>query len=479
MSTTHADTVAAISGFAAASLADTRIVLDEAETRSFGTDATGLYSGPVICAMSPATTSDVSQILRFCNEHGIAVVPQGGNTSSSGGAVPGPGTPAVVLRLNRMNRILSIDVVGDTIEVEAGVVLARMKEELDRHGLAFPLGIGSEGSCQIGGNIATNAGGSTVLRYGMMRDSVLGLEVVLADGSILQNLYALRKVRLGYDLNSIFVGSEGTLGVITRAVLKVQRTHKADATAWLAVADLEDVMEIVQVCQRAFGDKLTCFEVMSRRLREVVIDSLPGACDPFAGSYEWAALIELRDQGEPEPLADDMERVLADLLGSGLAGNAVIAQNDAQRQTFWTIRDGFQQATNRYGWAVMYDSSVPLSAIPAFAETAQRRVSAAFPDAEFVAGGHAGDGNIHIGFLFARRHIASRADYDAIEAAMNAIVFRCAHELGGVFASEHPIGVHHTGTLAQYASDVHMRLMRDLKATLDPRGILNPGKVLG
>lgn len=472
-----ADAVAEIAAFAAC-LDDTRVIFDTAETRAFGADATGLYCGPVICTMSPATTADVSQILRFCNERGIAIVPQGGNTSSSGGAVPDSCTPAVVLRLNRMNRILSIDTVSDTAVVEAGVILAELKCTLDEHGLAFPLSIGSEGSCQIGGNIATNAGGSAVLRYGMMRDAVLGLEVVLADGSVLQNLYTLRKVRLGYDLNSIFIGSEGTLGIITKAALKLERAHAAQATAWLSSDSLAGAMEMLTAAKHAFGDRLVCFEVMSRRLREIVIGSLPDVRDPIDGNYEWAVLIEIRDQGDQQHLEAALEQALAGWLDDGLASDAVVASSGAQRQNFWALRDGFQEATNRYGWAIMYDASVPLSAIPAFAETTARRARDIHPAAEFVAGGHAGDGNIHVGFVFSRNRIGSRCEYDAIEATLNTVVYECAHELGGVFASEHPIGVHHVATLAKYASPVHMRLMREIKAAFDPRGILNPGKVL-
>lgn len=469
----------AFAAFAAEKLPDTRISLDPAETRLAGQDARGLYSGPVIAVVAPASTADVARLLAYCNEHGLPVVPQGGNTSSSGGSVPTPDRPALILRLNRMNRIRQVDAINGAVTVDAGVTLGALKEHLRAQGFDFPLSIGSEGSCQIGGNIATNAGGSAVLRHGMMRDSVMGLEVVLADGRVIENLYGLRKVRLGYDLNGLFIGSEGTLGVITGAVLKMRVLPKSTVTAWVACASLAAVMDLLTRCKARFSESLESFEVMSRRLREVIADHLPAMRDPISpATYEWAVLIELQGPEDEAKLSDALAEALAEFCEEGLILDATLAQNEAQRSGFWQFRDGYAEATGRYGWEIVYDSSVPLSALPAFAERAGAAVTARWPEAEFVAGGHAGDGNIHLGFIFKREAIATRADYDRIEEEMNQIVFRIAHDLGGVFASEHPIGLHHVENLHSYAPPANLQLMHQIKGLLDPKGILNPGKVL-
>lgn len=465
--------------FARSRLEDTRILCAPEDTEPFARDTRGLYGGRVICAAAPALVADVSRILAYCNENGVAIIPQGGNTSSSGGSVPTPDRAAIILLMYRLNRIHCVDPIGGTVVVEAGVTLGRLKEHLHGLGFDFPLAIGSEGTCQIGGNIATNAGGHTVLRHGMMRDSVMGLQVVLPNGDIVDNLHALRKVRLGYELNGLFIGSEGTLGVVTGAVLKVRDLPQDSATAWLACNSLEAVMEVLSQCRARFGDSLESYETMSRRLREVVGAHFPRMRDPVTSDdYEWAVLVELQGRTPPGELTGALEEALARILDSGLAQDAIIATNESQRASFWAFRDGYQEATGRYGWEIVYDSSVPLAVLPEFAATVARRAAERFPAAEFIAGGHAGDGNIHVGFIFRREAIATREEYDRIEQELNRIVFGTAHALGGVFASEHPIGAHHVATLENYASPVNMDLMRQLKRLFDPNEILNPGKVL-
>jgi FAD/FMN-containing dehydrogenase len=425
------------------------------------------YKGHSPLLLKPATTAQVGAILRLCNETRTAIVPQGGNTGLVGAQIPFDGE--VLLSLARMNKVRAIDAAAHTLTVEAGVILADVHKAADAAGLLFPLSLASEGSAMIGGNLSTNAGGVAVLRYGMARDLVLGLEVVLADGRVLDLLRTLRKDNTGYDLKQLFIGAEGTLGVITAAALKLFAKPAAKVTAFAAVPSPAAAVALLATMQAATGGMISAFELVPRIGVELVIAHIPGTRDPLAAPSPWYVLVEATSGARFD---------LTGAFEDGLTGatDAVIATSEAQRATLWSLREHMSEAQKREGASIKHDVSVPVSAIPAFLETATMAVLKALPGARPVSFGHIGDGNIHFNFSAPKDGEAAAflARWDEIQR----IVHDAVVALGGSISAEHGIGVQKRDQLERYKSAAELDVMRMLKRSFDPTNILNPGKVV-
>jgi FAD/FMN-containing dehydrogenase len=431
------------------------------------------YKGASALMLQPDSTEQVSRILAICHETATALVPQGGNTGLVGGQIPFDGE--VLLSLGRLNRIKGIDVDNQSMSVEAGVVLAAAQSAAREKGLLFPLSLAAEGSATIGGNLSTNAGGVNVLRYGMMRDLVLGLEVVLADGRILNLMTALRKNNTGYDLKQIFIGAEGTLGIITAAVLKLFPDPEVRTTAFVAISSPEVAIRLLAEMQSDTGGQISAFELIPRVGLELVIDHIGGARDPLSKPSPWYVLVEATSAANFD-LEAAIERSLASATEKGLVGDAVIAKSENQRAALWSLRENLSEAQKREGASIKHDVSVPVSAIPEFLARATSAVLNATPEARAVSFGHIGDGNIH--FNFSAPIGADGAAFLARWQEIQRIVHDIVHQFGGSISAEHGIGVQKRDQLVLYKSAVEIDLMRALKRMLDPKNILNPGKVV-
>jgi FAD/FMN-containing dehydrogenase len=432
-----------------------------------------LYQGRTPLVLKPGSTEEVSRVLTLANETGTPIVPQGGNTGLVGGQISHHGE--IVLSLERLARIRSVDPRGNTLIAEAGVTLEGVQKAAEDAGRLFPLSIGSQGSCQIGGNLSTNAGGLQVLAYGNARSLVLGLEVVLADGRIWNGLKALRKDNTGYDLRDLFIGSEGTLGIITAAVLKLFPLPKSQATAIAGLASLEDAASFFDLAIEMGAGELTAFELLPRIGIEMLVRHVEGARDPLAESYPWYVLFELSSQreNEAEPTA---EKLLVEAVERGIVADAVLATSLAQAADFWRLRESFPEAQTAEGASIKNDVSVPVAALPAFITRAADAVSKLIPGVRPVPFGHYGDGNIHFNFTQPEGAdgAAFLARWDEVAAAVNTIVL----ELGGSISAEHGIGFMKRDLLREVKAPVETELMRKIKDAFDPRGILNPGKVV-
>ncbi len=366
-----------------------------ADTEPYLKDFRGLFRGRAALVVCPKDTQEVSAVLAICNQHGIGVVPHGGNTSYCGGATPDASGAQLVLALKRLNRIRRVEAFDHAIVVEAGCVLAQVQAAAEAADRLFPLSLGSEGSCQIGGNLATNAGGTAVLRYGMMRDLVLGLEVVLADGRILDGLKSLRKDNTGYDLRHLFIGSEGTLGVITAACLKLFPKPREEASAIAAVRDPGAAVRLLTALRAASDDTLTTFELIPRLAVDLTTRHIAGVSDPFAQRYDWYVLIELSSSRVGSGLAAVLEDRLAEAVQGGEVLDAAIASSERQRESLWRMRETIPEAQRHAGASIKHDVSVPISAIAEFIERGARWIAAHVPDGQLIAYGHLGDGNLH------------------------------------------------------------------------------------
>ncbi|HEY4942521.1 MAG TPA: FAD-binding oxidoreductase [Rhizomicrobium sp.] len=430
------------------------------------------YRGRSALLLKPAATAQVSAILAICNETGTPIVPQGGNTGLVGGQIPFDGE--VLLSLSRMNRVLALDASAQTLSVEAGVVLAAAQKAADDGGLLFPLSLAAEGTATIGGNLSTNAGGVNVLRYGMARDLVLGLQVVLADGRVLDRMTGLRKDNTGYDLKQIFIGAEGTLGVITAAVLKLFPKPAARATAFVAVPSPAAAVALLTRMQVETGGLVSAFELVPRLGIELVVAHIAGARDPLAAPSPWYVLIEATSAAQFD-LNAMFETALAGA-GADIVTDAAIAASETQRAAFWALRENLSEAQKREGASIKHDISVPVSAIPAFLTKATDAVLKALPGARPVSFGHIGDGNIH--FNFSAPKNGGGETFLARWEDIQRIVHDIVHDFGGSISAEHGIGVQKRDQLTRYKSAVELDLMRALKRTLDPKNILNPGKVI-
>lgn len=451
------------------------IVDDPAEQAAYFIDERRLYQGAAALVVRPASTAEVSAVLAACHEAGLAVVPQGGNTGYCGGATPDDAEGQVLLSLSRLNRIRNVDPIGFTLTVEAGVVLARAQAAAAEHGLLFPLSMGSEGSCQVGGNLATNAGGLAVLKYGTARELVLGLEVVLPDGRVLHGLKGLRKDNTGYDIKQLFMGAEGTLGVITAAVLKLFPAPTERQTAWLAVADAASACRLLGVARQASGDAVTSFEYVTRPSLELVLSHVDGTTDPLDAPYDHYVLMEMSGAGAEGSLREIMEQVLEAGMERGEVLDGAIAESGPQRDALWRLRESIPEAEKHVGGAVKHDVSVLISRIPEYLAAAPARVHAV-SDCRLSIYGHIGDGNLHYNLLPPEGGDPTtfRAQWGA---ALSEVVHALAAELDGSFSAEHGVGKLKKDELARLSDPVELEVMRALKQALDPRGIMNPGKL--
>jgi FAD/FMN-containing dehydrogenase len=431
------------------------------------------YKGASPLLLKPADTAQVSAILAICNETATPLVTQGGNTGLVGGQIPLHGE--VLLSTKRLNRLRALDESGMTLTVEAGVTLAEVQRIADEAGLLFPLSLASEGSASIGGNIATNAGGTHVLRYGMTRALVLGLEVVLANGTVLPMLRALHKDNSGYDLKQIFIGSEGTLGAVTAATLRLFPKPELAVTAFAAVPSPAAAISLLTRMQHATGGMLSAFELMPRVALEFVTRHIDGTRDPFGAPSPWYVLMEATG-GQDMNLATGFENGLAAAIGDGLATDAVVASSKAQAAALWKLRESISESQKREGASIKHDISVPVAAIPAFLEKAVPAVQKLLPGARAVSFGHLGDGNLHFNFNSAKAgdDPAFLAQWDVVQQAVHDIV----KDFGGSISAEHGIGAMKVASLPRYKSHEELDAMRALKFAFDPNNILNPGKTV-
>jgi FAD/FMN-containing dehydrogenase len=454
---------------------EANVLTSDADVASYVTDWRGRYRGSARAVVRPSTTADVAAVVRCCAEHGAPVVPQGGNTGLCGGATPREDSGEVVVSLSRLTRVRALDAGNATLTVEAGMPLARVQQAADDAGLLFPLSLAAEGSCTIGGNLATNAGGTAVLRYGNARELVLGLEVVLADGRIWDGLKGLRKDNTGYDIKQLFLGSEGTLGIITAAVLKLFPKPRTSATALAALADVDAAIALLGLLRQALGDRLTGFELISGECIALTRKQFPALPDPLPG-YPWYALAQADDPAADSPLAVQMEAALAAAVEQHVAGDAAIAQSAAQAAELWALREHIPEAQRLEGANIKHDISLPVSRIPAFLADAQVALGSALRGVRYVVFGHLGDGNLH--YNLSAPPGTPAAAFLGEAARANRIVYDLVARLGGSFSAEHGIGQMKRGELLRYKSAVEIELMQRIKHALDPDALLNPGKVV-
>ena len=450
------------------------VLASPAEMAPYLVDWRGRFRGAAACVVRPASTADVSAVVCACAQAGAPIVPQGGNTSLCGGATPDSGGSAVIVNLSRMNRIRAIDPSNNTITVEAGCVLTALQAAAAEAGRLFPLSLAAEGSCQIGGNLSTNAGGVQVLRYGTTRELALGLEVVLPSGEIWHGLRGLRKDNTGYDLKHLFIGAEGTLGIITAAVMKLFPLPPALATAWLALESPASAVQLLGELQATFGPALTACELVSDISLGLVLKHIPGTLPPLASS-PWYLLIELANGGEESILRDALEVFLANALTQGAITDAVLAQSSAQAKRLWALREHIGEAQKIEGLSIKHDISVPISCIPEFIERADQALKQAFPDIRIVAFGHIGDGNLH--YNQSKSEAGENAAFVAAQPEAKHIVYELVHAFGGSISAEHGIGQLKRDELLRYKNPVEMAMMRTIKKALDPQGLMNPGKI--
>lgn len=439
---------------------------DPAELESYVTEWRGQVRGATPIVVAPADTGEVAAIVRLCAAQDVAIVPQGGNTGMCAGAVPDDSGNQVVLSLSRMNCIRNVDAVNFSMEVEAGCILEKIQNAAKKFDRYFALSLGAEGSCQIGGNLATNAGGVNVLRYGTARAQVLGLEVVLADGTIIDSLRSLRKDTAGYDLKQLFIGSEGTLGIITAATLKLFPDPGEMSTALLALRSSGDAVRLLAHLQSALPNGIEAFELVSDFVFGLVKKHIPNSTMPFSESAPWYVLLETATGGEPEIL----ENILASAVDAVLIIDAVIAKNSSEAARLWRLRHSISEAERAEGASLKHDISVPISAMEEFLRRGDELITRLAPNGQLVAFGHVGDGNLHYNVILPTEMNDGAQLTDAI--------YALATELGGSFSAEHGIGQTKRDYLTRYRSQAEVELMRTLKRAIDPGNILNPGKVI-
>jgi len=455
---------------------DAALLTDPARIAPLLRDHRALYRGHALAVIAPADTAAVARVLAWCNEHRVGVVPQGGNTGYCGGATPDASSSQVLLTLARLNRVRALDTTNYTMVAEAGCILAKLQAtaaEADRY---LPLSLGSEGSCMLGGNLSTNAGGLNVIRYGMARDMVLGLEVVLADGRVMNTLTGLRKDNTGYDVKSLFLGAEGSLGIITAACLKLQPALRSFATAFVAVRDPEAAVSLLGALRTASGDCVSSFELIPRIAVELTTRHIPGVVDPLTEPSPWYVLCEISSSRANEPLEGLLEKTLGEAHESGWVQDASVALSLREREAFWRLRESVPEAQRKDGANLKHDISVPVSQVPRFIATAGAWVEQNVPQGVLVAYGHLGDGNLH--FNVNQRAGSTVAALQAVEAKTKRAIHDLVREFNGSFSAEHGIGQLKVFELERYADPVELDVMRAIKKALDANGIMNPGKVL-
>ncbi|MDN4017663.1 FAD-binding oxidoreductase [Zwartia panacis] len=451
------------------------VILNPAEQEFYVNDWLGKAHGRTVAVVRPRNTAEVSAVMRLCHQSQTPVVPQGGNTGMSGGATPDMSGAQVVLSLNRMKRIHEVDPVNNTLTADAGVILAEIQQAARAVDRYFPLSLGAEGSCTIGGNLATNAGGTGVLRYGNTRDLTLGLEVVLPDGRIWNGLRGLRKDNTGYDLKDLFIGSEGSLGIITGVVLKLFAAPAGRVSAWVGAKELTSVVTLLNRLQAACGPRLSAFEMMSESSLALVTRHLDGHFSPLNQAYPYYALIELADTNL-NGLQEMLQEALTSAIDDGLIDDCVVAMNEAQSVSMWRLREGISMAQVKAGKAVKHDIALPISSLATFVKEADQIVMNGFPDLPIINFGHIGDGNLHYNVLVPLD--ISPSLYKETTAELNKRIHDLVTQFNGSISAEHGVGTLRRDELKRYKSSVEMDLMNAIKRAIDPNQIMNPGKLL-
>ena len=461
---------------------DKGLITDDADKHPYLTDWRDNYLGTALAVVRPASTEEVAGVVKLCAAERVAIVPQGGNTGLVGGGMPHENGREIVLSLTRMNRILAVDEIGYSMTVEAGVILKTIQETAAAHDRLFPLSLAAEGSCTIGGNLSTNAGGVQVLHYGNTRHLVLGLEVVTPAGEIWNGLRALKKDNTGYDLRDLYLGAEGTLGIITKAVLKLWPKPKDVATSWIAVPSPQAAVDLLSGAHAASEDNVTSCELMARQGVDFVLKHIPGAADPLAERHDWYVLLEWsstrarRDGDNETGLREKMETYLGEAMEKGLVLDAAIAQNEAQGRAFWALRENHSEAQKREGPSIKHDISVAVSKIPAFMAEGLAAMKKALPDCRPVPFGHVGDGNLHFNCQSPPGWDKKR--FNEHGEAISGAVYDLVVGFGGSISAEHGIGRLKVDELAHYRSRIELDVMRSIKRALDPQNLMNPGKIV-
>jgi FAD/FMN-containing dehydrogenase len=434
------------------------------------------YQGRTPLLVRPASTPEVANVVRVCAEAGVAIVPQGGNTSLCGGSIPSEAGDEILLSLSRMNRVRAIDAANYTITAEAGCILEQVQEAASQVDRLFPLSLAAEGSCQIGGNLSTNAGGITVLRYGNARELVLGLEVVLPDGQVWDGLRGLRKDNTGYDLKQLFLGAEGTLGVITAAVLKLFPKPRERVTAFVSVTDLPAAVELLSRCRATTGDAVTSFELLPRIGIDLGQKYIAGVVDPLRERRDYYVLIELTSAIDDSGLRGALEKTLEQALEDELIADATVAESAEQARRLWFVRESIVELQKFAGASIKHDVSVAVSRVPAFTTRAIAAIASALPGIRPVPFGHIGDGNVH--FNLYQPEAMDAGEFLARQPELSRIVHDIVADLGGSISAEHGIGRLRRDDLQRYKPAIELELMRRIKRALDPDHIMNPGKVI-
>lgn len=436
----------------------------------------GIFKSASPLVLRPGSTEEVSRILKLASKTGTSIVPQGGNTGHVGGSVANPEKAEIIVSLSRMNRIREVDAKGNSMIVEAGVILQQAQAEAEKIDRLFPLSLGSQGTCQIGGNLSTNAGGTGVLAYGNTRDLVLGIEVVLPTGEIWQGLRKLRKDNTGYDLKDLFIGAEGTLGIITAAVLKLFPKPRGREVAYVGFGAPEYALQLFNHVQEKAGNNLTGFELMPRIGVEFVVRNIPDMRDPLDQSYPWYALVEISSSRSSEDARHLMEEALGSAIEAEIVEDAALAQSLAQQNSFWQMRESMSVAQKPEGGSIKHDISVAVADVPAFLDGAEKIVNALIDDARIVAFGHLGDGNIH--YNISQPTGGDRDAFMDMRETVNLSIHNLVREFNGSISAEHGIGLMKRDEMARSKSSIELDLMKRIKASFDPASIMNPGKVL-
>ena len=452
-----------------------------ADAAPFLTDYRGKWTGQALAVAQPDSAEEVARVVAWCHAHRVPVVPQGGNTGLSGGSVPEaqPDVLPVVVSLCRLNRIRAIDPLNNTMLVEAGVTLLQVQEAAKEAGRLFPLSLAAEGTCTIGGNLASNAGGVQVLRYGNARDLCLGLEVVTAEGELWNGLRTLRKDNTGYDLRDLYIGSEGTLGIITAAVLKLFPLPAAQAVALVAVPSPQQALDLLSLAQARLGAGLTAFEILSDTCVELVLQHIPGTRRPLDEVSPWYVLLELSAATDEAQAAAAMEALLETALEYEWITDAALATNLAQAEALWALRENISEAQGAEGKTVKHDIALPISQIPAFIASTDALIAARFPRLRQVTFGHLGDGNLHYNASpLPGSGPEQVAEFLALEGPLNQLVHDAVHAHQGSISAEHGLGVLRRDESARYKAPLELQLMRRIKQALDPQRLMNPAKLL-
>jgi FAD/FMN-containing dehydrogenase len=456
----------------------TGVLSETQDMAPFVADVRGFYTGNALYVVRPRSVEEVAAVVALCVERAVPVQAQGGNTSLCGGSVPLADARGVIISLSRMRRIREIDAANNSITVEAGCILAEVQGAAVGADRFYAVSLGAEGSCQIGGNIATNAGGTGVLRYGNTRENILGLEVVLPNATVWNGLRGLRKDNTGFDLKHLFIGSEGLLGIITAATLRLHPLNTRHLAAWLAPASIDAAVELLALFQSTLGPRLTAFEIMNSVQLQMVLTHMPDRRSPLAPAHPWHILTEIGDTSDEAGMRAILENTLQTALSSGLLTDAAVASNEAQRAEMWAVRHSVTDAIKAAGRGIAHDIAVPISKIPEFLRRVSPALERRFAGIHIVIVGHLGDGNLHFIPLFDFDAWDAFSDPQAVVDEIHRMTYGVVMELGGTFSAEHGIGQYLVAEMRQYKSEVELSLMRTIKQALDPRGLFNPAKVI-